>query len=134
MRNIFWTLFLFTNGLFAQTNNFVVDAIVSPKKQEQIITVGGINANIQDYTNDAIQMAVDALPAEGRTGSPQNAYYYKADPISCSSDEKDNPITFFAFKKRSEFTRNYRLSGYGTKLPNSRNQSDANKCNYSDRY
>ncbi len=34
----------------------------------------------------------------GRTGAPQNAYCYKADPIPCSSDEKENPITFFAFE------------------------------------
>ncbi len=35
---------------------------------------------------------------EGRTGSAQNAYCYKGDPISCSSDETKNPITFFAYE------------------------------------
>jgi hypothetical protein len=35
---------------------------------------------------------------EGRTGSAQNAYCYMADPVLCSSNEKDNPITFFAFE------------------------------------
>ena len=35
---------------------------------------------------------------EGKTGSPQNAYCYRADPISCSSNEKDNPITFYAYE------------------------------------
>jgi hypothetical protein len=35
---------------------------------------------------------------EGRTGSAQNAYCYLADPIQCSSDEKDNPITFYAYE------------------------------------
>ena len=35
---------------------------------------------------------------EGKTGSPQNAYCYLADPIQCSSNEKDNPITFFAYE------------------------------------
>ncbi|MCK4922734.1 MAG: beta-N-acetylhexosaminidase [Bacteroidales bacterium] len=35
---------------------------------------------------------------EGRTGSPQNAYCYKADPISCSSNEEANPITFYAYE------------------------------------
>jgi hypothetical protein len=35
---------------------------------------------------------------EGRTGSPQNAYCYQADPVRCSSDEINNPITFFAFE------------------------------------
>ncbi len=35
---------------------------------------------------------------EGRTGSAQNAYCYLADPVLCSSDETDNPITFFAYE------------------------------------
>jgi hypothetical protein len=35
---------------------------------------------------------------EGDTGSPQSAYCYEADPIACSSDMKNNPITFFAFE------------------------------------
>jgi hypothetical protein len=35
---------------------------------------------------------------EGKTGSPQNAYCYQADPIICSSDENNNPIIFFAFE------------------------------------
>jgi hypothetical protein len=35
---------------------------------------------------------------EGDTGSAQNAYCYEADPVSCSTDMKNNPITFFAFE------------------------------------
>jgi hypothetical protein len=35
---------------------------------------------------------------EGETGAPQNIYCYEADPISCSSDIKANPITFFAYE------------------------------------
>lgn len=35
---------------------------------------------------------------EGRTGSPQNAYAYMADPVNCSSDMENNPITFFAYE------------------------------------
>jgi hypothetical protein len=35
---------------------------------------------------------------EGDTGSTQNNYCYEADPVSCSSDIKDNPITFFAYE------------------------------------
>ena len=35
---------------------------------------------------------------EGETGSAQNAYCYMADPVQCSSDEVDNPITFFAYE------------------------------------
>ncbi|MDP3003411.1 MAG: glycoside hydrolase family 20 zincin-like fold domain-containing protein [Bacteroidales bacterium] len=35
---------------------------------------------------------------EGETGSAQNIYCYQADPISCSSNIINNPITFFAFE------------------------------------
>ena len=35
---------------------------------------------------------------EGTTGSPQNAYCYKADPINCSLDEKSKKVTFYAFE------------------------------------
>jgi hypothetical protein len=35
---------------------------------------------------------------EGRTGSSQNLYCYEADPVSCSSNIKDNPITFFSYE------------------------------------
>ena len=35
---------------------------------------------------------------EGETGSAQKTYSYEADAINCSSNEKENPITFFAFE------------------------------------
>jgi len=35
---------------------------------------------------------------EGRTGSPQNAYCYQADPVLCSPGDADNPVTFFAYE------------------------------------
>jgi hypothetical protein len=35
---------------------------------------------------------------EGRTGSPQNAYCYRADPVICSTDDANNPIVFFAYE------------------------------------
>lgn len=34
----------------------------------------------------------------GRTGSPQNAYCYLADPVLCSSNEADPPVTFYAYE------------------------------------
>jgi hypothetical protein len=67
MKNIWWILLVLANGLFAQTDDYSVDALVCPKVPGQIITVGGINADIQGYTNEAIQLAVDALPVEGGT-------------------------------------------------------------------
>lgn len=35
---------------------------------------------------------------EGDTGSPQSAYCYEGDPVACSSDMKNNPVTFFSFE------------------------------------
>ena len=35
---------------------------------------------------------------EGDTGSPQHAYCYEADPVACSSDMNNKPITFFSFE------------------------------------
>ncbi|MCK4748088.1 MAG: hypothetical protein KAT15_13660, partial [Bacteroidales bacterium] len=88
MKNTFWILLILSNGLFGQTSDFVVDALVNPKKQEPIITVGGINANIQDYTNEAIQLAVDALPAEGGTVMMNPGEFRMKAPIRLRSDIK----------------------------------------------
>ncbi len=35
---------------------------------------------------------------EGDTGSPQSAYCYEADPVPCSDDMKNKPVTFFAWE------------------------------------
>ena len=35
---------------------------------------------------------------EGETGSAQKTYSYEADAVNCSANEKENPITFFAFE------------------------------------
>ncbi len=35
---------------------------------------------------------------EGKTGSPQNAYCYRADPVLCSSSGAATPVTFHAFE------------------------------------
>ncbi len=35
---------------------------------------------------------------EGDTGSPQSAYCYEADPVACSTDMINKPVTFFAFE------------------------------------
>jgi hypothetical protein len=67
MKNVVFVLLMLPGVLFSQTKNFVVDALVYPKKQEKIITVGGTNADIQGFTNEAVQTAVDALPVEGGT-------------------------------------------------------------------
>jgi hypothetical protein len=35
---------------------------------------------------------------EGETGAPQNMYCYEGDPVTCSLNSNDNPITFFSFE------------------------------------
>ena len=67
MKKIFFFLLLFPAASFSQTEKFIVDALVKPKKQERVITVGSTTANIPGFTNQAIQIAVDALPVEGGT-------------------------------------------------------------------
>ncbi|MFC2116626.1 right-handed parallel beta-helix repeat-containing protein, partial [Bacteroidota bacterium] len=65
MKNTLWILLLLSNTLLAQRHDYTVDALVTPKRPETVITVGGDNADIPGFTNQAIQLAVDALPAEG---------------------------------------------------------------------
>ena len=79
---------LLTNVCFAQNNNFIVDALVSPKTKERIITVGGINADMPGYTNAAIQRAVDALPAEGGTVKMGPGQYKMMAPVRLSPNVK----------------------------------------------
>jgi preprotein translocase subunit YajC len=74
--------------LIAQTDKYVVDALVSPKKQERIITVGGISADIQSFTNEAIQIAVDALPPEGGTVKLNNGRFIIKAPVRLKSNVK----------------------------------------------
>ena len=66
--SIFITLYLLTNyPLSAQTGDYVVDALVTPKTQETVLTVGGQDADICGFSNKAIQSAIDVLPALGGT-------------------------------------------------------------------
>jgi hypothetical protein len=51
--------------IFAQTNDYKVDALVKPRTQETVITVGEQDGDVQGLTNKAVQMAIDALPKEG---------------------------------------------------------------------
>jgi nitrous oxidase accessory protein NosD len=88
MKNILLVFLLFPNVLLAQTDNFIVDALVSPKKQERIITVGGVNADIQGFTNEAIQVAVDAMSAEGGTVRLNTGKFIIKAPVRLKSNIK----------------------------------------------
>lgn len=88
MKIIFFILLLFTNEIFAQSDNFVVDALVNPKRQEQVITVGGSTASIHGFTNEAIQLAVDALSECGGTVKLNPGQFEMKAPIRLPSNIK----------------------------------------------
>lgn len=88
MKRIFFFLLLSTSSVFAQTEKFVVDALVQPKTQGRIITVGSTSANIHGFTNHAIQIAVDALPVEGGTVKLDPGEYKIMAPVRLRSNVK----------------------------------------------
>ncbi len=57
-------LVIFSETLSGQATS-KVEGLVSPKHKEQVITVGGRQADIKGYTSDAIQIALDAINARG---------------------------------------------------------------------
>src|SRR3979411_444096 len=88
MKRIFFFLLLTPCVNFAQTEKFVVDALVKPKTQERLITVGGPYASIQGFTNQDIQIAVDALPAEGSTVKLDPGEFKMMAPVRLRSNVK----------------------------------------------
>ena len=86
MKNLLLILFLFSSKIFAQPDNYVVDALVHPKIPARIVTVGGNDADIQGFTNEAIQLAVDALPAEGGTVKMQAGEFTMKAPVLMKSN------------------------------------------------
>jgi hypothetical protein len=86
MKNTFWALLMLACSSFAQTDDYKVDALVKPKVQERIITVGGINADIQGFTSEAIQLAVDALPPEGGTVIMKPGQFIMKAPVRLRSN------------------------------------------------
>jgi nitrous oxidase accessory protein NosD len=88
MKNLLLAILLLPSVLFAQTDKFIIDALVSPKKLERIITVGGTSADIQGYTNEAIQVAVDALPSEGGTVRLNTGRFIIKAPVRLKSNVK----------------------------------------------
>ncbi|MDH4089208.1 MAG: right-handed parallel beta-helix repeat-containing protein [Cyclobacteriaceae bacterium] len=79
---------LLTNVCVAQEGKFTVDALVSPKTKERIISVGGPTADMPGNTNEAIQRAVDALPAEGGTVKMDPGQYNIMAPVRLPSNVK----------------------------------------------
>ena len=67
--------------LNAQSINSFSDALVTPKTAKQSITVGGKNADIQGFTNQSIQFAIDAVAKTGGTVQLNPGVYKIKAPI-----------------------------------------------------
>ncbi|HPE75783.1 MAG TPA: right-handed parallel beta-helix repeat-containing protein [Draconibacterium sp.] len=61
-------LFVFLSFIVnAQQIQNKADALVSPKMAQQVLTVGGQDADVHGYTNQSIQFAIDAVAKTGGT-------------------------------------------------------------------
>ena len=67
MKKLLFILIVLSNAVYAQYEDFEIDALVSPKQDGIILTVGGEQADVPGFSNRSIQLAVDALPVEGGT-------------------------------------------------------------------
>ena len=86
MKRIAFLFFLLPALLAAQENSYIVDALVSPKRQERVITVGGTGADIQGFTDEAIQVAIESMPAEGGTVKLSEGTYMMKAPARLKSN------------------------------------------------
>ncbi|RPI41442.1 MAG: hypothetical protein EHM46_06420, partial [Bacteroidetes bacterium] len=62
------------------------DALVSPRKARQVITVGGPAADIQGFNNRSVQYAIDALEETGGTVVLQPGSYEIVSPVRLRSN------------------------------------------------
>ncbi len=80
---------LFLNSFVsAQQNKKEVDALVSPKKTENLITIGGQNADISSFNNQSIQFGIDAVTKTGGTVKLNPGTYNITSPIRMQSNVK----------------------------------------------
>jgi hypothetical protein len=86
MKHIFLVAFLVPVICIGQETTG--DALVTPKRQKSIIRVGGAGADIQGFSNQAIQIAVDALPSEGGTVKVDEGVFTMMAPVRLRSNVK----------------------------------------------
>ena len=72
--------------LVAQSLSNEVDALVSPKTKAHTITVGGDDADIAGFTNQAIQFAIDAVAPTGGTVKLNAGIFKVTAPIRMKSN------------------------------------------------
>lgn len=89
MKRIFLLLLCFApDMLTAQAAGYTVDALTTPRQTEKVISVGGARADIQGYSNQAIQLAVDALPIQGGTVKLDEGEFSIMAPVRLRSNVK----------------------------------------------
>jgi nitrous oxidase accessory protein NosD len=86
MKKLIIVLCLMSNAVYAQYEDFKIDALVSPKHQNVSLTVGGEKADIQGFSNTSIQIAVNALPPEGGTVRLEAGIYELKDAVHLRSN------------------------------------------------
>ena len=88
MKKTLAVLMMVSNLSYAQYEDYEIDALVTPKTAPVTITVGGEGADIRGFTNRAIQMAIDALPAEGGTVRLTGGTFVLKDAVHVRSNMK----------------------------------------------
>lgn len=88
MKKLLFIIFIAPFTGFAQYDNFKLEALLKPRKTETVITVGGKYSDIQGYTNQAIQIAVNALPVDGGTVKMDTGLFTMMPPVKLRSNVK----------------------------------------------
>lgn len=88
MKKLILFILVIPGMLYSQVNELKNRAITTPKKQEKIITVGGVNADIQGFTNNSIQLAINGLPPEGGTVKMNAGVFLISAPVNVPSNCK----------------------------------------------
>jgi len=88
MKKLILFILVIPGMLYSQVNELKNRAITTPQKQEKIITVGGVNADIQGFTNNSIQLAINGLPPEGGTIKMNPGVFLISAPVKVPSNCK----------------------------------------------
>ncbi|MEN8230828.1 MAG: right-handed parallel beta-helix repeat-containing protein, partial [Bacteroidota bacterium] len=88
MRKLIFILFVLPNLIYAQYDEYKIDALVTPQVQGITITVGGEQADVDGFSNKAIQLAVNALPAEGGIVQLNDGIFELKDAVHLRSNVK----------------------------------------------
>ncbi len=83
---LFIALSILSTGLLAQTQQKEVDALVTPKMKELVMTVGGNDATVEGFNNQSIQFAIDAVAKTGGTVKLNPGTYEIIAPVRLKSN------------------------------------------------